>query len=158
MNNNGLSLIFTMALDSNPSLNYGRLVLIHEARGVIQRWIATSGLGAWQKFGGWSKQGGGCIPPTYQLRTPIPYYEVECAAVDLRHVKGVESDGYCIKPFEVVTKDGVTRSDLLIHRDANSPGSLGCVVLPDAEWWDFVKIWNRETKGCDRLPLTVIYT
>ena len=147
-----------MALDNTPAMNYGRLVLLHEFKGVIGRWIATSGLGAWQKFGGWSKQGSGTIPPTYQLKSHLPYYSVKVAPTDLSHVKGVEGDGYEIAPFAVTTKDGVQRSDLLIHRDANVPGSMGCIVLPDKEWEDYVGVFTAVTKGCDAIPLTVIYT
>ena len=60
--------------------------------------------------------------------------------------KGVEGNGYPITPFEVITKAGVKRSDLLIHKDANAPGSLGCIVLPPQEFTDFEACFGREAK------------
>ncbi|WP_225896519.1 hypothetical protein [Amazonocrinis nigriterrae] len=53
-----LQLFFAMQLDSTPQLNRGRLFLIDDDKGIIGRWIATSGLGAYQEKGDWSKQGG----------------------------------------------------------------------------------------------------
>ncbi len=59
-------LVFSMELDSTPRLNRGRLALIDTDGGVVGRWVSTSGLGAFQDVGDWSKQGGGVIPATYQ--------------------------------------------------------------------------------------------
>ncbi len=146
-----------MPLDNTAALNKGRLVLYDFESGHIGRWIATSGLGMYQKIGGWSKQGGGVCPATYQCDPTFPNYWVDTNPVDLAHVKGVEGDGYPITPFEVRTKEGVKRSDLLIHRDANVPGSMGCIVLPDEEFTDFCKTFGRETEGHERVKLWIQY-
>lgn len=150
-------LVFSMPLDNTPQLNNGRLVLYDYERGHIGRWVATSGLGMWQKIGGWSKQGGGVIPATYQCNPTFANYWVQVAPIDLDHVKGVEGDGYCITPFAVRTKEGVNRSDLLIHKDANAPGSLGCIVLPSDEFADFQKTFDRELIGHEKVKLFVQY-
>jgi len=126
-----------MQLDSTPQLNRGRLFLYDFEKGHLGRWVATSGLGMCQKVGDWSKQRGGVAPAPYQCNPTFPNYWVDVSPVDLRHVKGVEGNGYPMTPFAVKTKEGVTRSDLLIHRDANTPSSLGCIVLPDGEFKDF---------------------
>jgi hypothetical protein len=150
-------LVFSMQLDNTPELNRGRLVLWDFNKGQIGRWVATSGLGQYQKIGGWSKQGGGVIPAPYQCNPSFANYWVQVTPIDLSHVKGVEGDAYPITPFEVRTKDGVERSDLLIHRDANVPGSMGCIVMSDAEFEDFCKTIAREPIGHEKIKLFVQY-
>jgi hypothetical protein len=150
-------LVFSMPLDNTPALNRGRLVLYDFEQGQIGRWVATSGLGAWQKIGGWSKQGGGVIPAPYQCNPSFANYWVQVAPIDLSHVKGVEGDAFPITPFEVRTKEGVSRSDLLVHRDANAPGSLGCIVMADSEYADFQETIDRELVGHERIKLFVQY-
>jgi hypothetical protein len=150
-------LIFSMQLDNTPELNRGRLVLYDYERGVLGRWIATSGLGQYQKIGGWSKQGGGVCPASYQCNPTFANHWVQVAPVDLSHVKGVEGDAYPITPFSVTTKEGVERSDLLIHRDANVPGSMGCIVLPDDEFADFCKVFNHECVGIEKVKMWIQY-
>jgi hypothetical protein len=44
-------LVFSMQLDNTPELNRGRLVLWDWEKGQIGRWVATSGLGQYQKIG-----------------------------------------------------------------------------------------------------------
>ncbi|MCC5644796.1 hypothetical protein LC607_17990 [Nostoc sp. CHAB 5824] len=151
-------LFFTMQLDETPELNRGRLFLCDYEQGIIGRWIATSGLGNHQGVKDWSKQGGGVIPPTYELSKPLAFYTVATKPVDLRHVKGVEGNGYPITPFAVETKLGVTRSDLLIHKDANQPGSLGCIVLSSSEFADFERVFSAECSNSVSVKLLVGYT
>lgn len=157
----GLQLFFAMQLDSTPQLNRGRIFLIDDSRGIIGRWIATSGVGSFQAAGDWSKQGGGVIPPLYEVESPPAFYKVATEPTDLRHKKGIEGNGYAISPFEIITKTkggAVKRSDLLIHKDANAPGSLGCIVLPPSEFEDFEKVFTREAKGLTEVKLSVGYT
>lgn len=150
-------LVFSMPLDNTPELNRGRLVLWDWEKGQVGRWVATCGLGQYQKIGGWSKQGGGVIPAPYQCNPSFANYWVQVAPIDLSHVRGVEGDGYPITPFAVRTKDGVERSDLLIHRDANVPGSMGCIVMSDEEFEDFCKAFARELIGFEKIKLFVQY-
>jgi hypothetical protein len=155
--NNQPFLIFSMQLDNTPQLNQGRLVLYDFDNGCLGRWVATSGLGQYQKIGGWSKQGGGVCPATYQCNPTFSNYWVQTAVLDLRHVRGVEGDGYPLTPFAVKTKEGVQRSDLLIHKDANVPGSMGCIVLPDDEFADFQKTFELQTLGHEQVKLWIQY-
>jgi hypothetical protein len=149
--------VFSMQLNNTPELNWGRLVLYSLEDGHIGRWVATSGLGTHQKIGGWSKQRGGCIPAPYQCNPTFANYWVQVAPIDLSHIKGVEGDAYPITPFAVRTKEGVERSDLLIHRDANVPGSLGCIVMSDEEFDDFCKTIARELIGIEQIKLFIQY-
>lgn len=150
-------LIFSMQLDNTPELNRGRLMLYDYNRGHLGRWVATSGLGMYQKIGGWSKQGGGVIPATYHCNPTFANYWVQTKPTYLPDTKGVEGNGYEIKPFAVRTKEGVERSDLLIHRDANVPGSMGCIVLADEEFEDFEKVFETATVGIDKVKLWIQY-
>ena len=151
-------LLFTMQLENADNISKGRLVLIDEQQGILGRWVATSGLPNDQEVGDWSKPQGGEIPPTYQLESELPFYQVETKPVDLRSLKGVEGNAYPILPNQVITKDGVSRSDLMIHRDANVPGSLGCIVLEGVEEFaDFETTLAKYAKE-DTIKLLVVYT
>ncbi|WP_208346504.1 hypothetical protein [Aetokthonos hydrillicola] len=150
-------LFFTMPLDETRELNRGRLFLIDETQGIVGRWVATSSTGDKQGVRDWNVRGG-VLPPTYELSEPLPFYCVAVNPVNLKHVKGVEGNGYPITPFEVKTKGGGTRSDLLIHRDANVPGSMGCIVLPSGEFTDFEKVFAAKCKEYKQVKLLVGYT
>jgi hypothetical protein len=156
-----LMLMFAMGLDDTGELNRGRLVLIERKRGLIGRWVATSGLGAYQGVGDWNHVGGGVIPATYQMAKPVPWYKVAVKPTDLTQVKGVEGNAYAITPFEIETKEGTERSDVMIHRDANVPGSMGCIVLMGNDFADFERVYNREcgllADHIDTVDLGVIY-
>jgi hypothetical protein len=152
-------LVFAMQLDRSWDLNKGRLTLIDTEGGILGRWVATSGLGAHQNVGGWSKQGGGVIPATYQCNPTFDNYWVDTKPLDRSSVKGIEGMAYPITPFEVRTKEGVTRSDLMVHLDANVPGSMGCVaIVGKDEYEDFCKVFERECSDVDKVKLFVIYT
>ena len=150
-------LFFTMALDETSELNRGRLFLVDETEGIVGRWVATSSTVDKQGVKDWNVRGG-VIPPTYELSSPLPFYFVTVNPVDLRNVKGVEGNGYAITPFEVTTIGGGTRSDLLIHKDANVPGSMGCIVLPESEFTDFEKAFQKYCQGQNTVKLLVGYT
>ena len=150
-------LVFSMQLDNTPQLNQGRLCLRDWEKGDLGRWVATSGLGMYQRIGGWSKQGGGVCPAAYQCNPTFANHWVDVNSVDLSGTKGVEGNAYPITPFEVRTKEGVVRSDLLIHRDANVPGSMGCIVLPDDEFADFEREFARICAGHDKVKLWIQY-
>jgi hypothetical protein len=158
-----LFLIFAMALDADALLNRGRLMLFDRQRGPIGRWVATSGLGSYQDVRDWNHVGGGVLPATYQLRAPIPWYQVVIEPIDLSYLKGVEGNAYQIIPTSQVTDGGVTRSDELIHRDANVPGTLGCIgIQGTAEFADFERVFRAETDklrgDIKTIDLSVIYT
>jgi hypothetical protein len=158
-----LFLIFAMALDADNQLNRGRLMLFDRRRGPIGRWVATSGLGAYQDVRDWNHVGGGVLPATYQLKAPIPWYQVVIEPIDLSYLKGIEGNAYQIIPTSQLTDGGVTRSDELIHRDANVPGTLGCIgILGEAEFADFERVFRAETDKLQgdikTIDLSVIYT
>lgn len=154
-------LMFTMQLDNTPALNMGRLFLIDSKnRGIVGRWVASSGLGNFQSEGGWSKQGGGVIPPTYKLSGNVTFYSVATKPV-WQDLNGIETNTYKISPEMVTTSDGTQRSELLIHKSrfaAPMSGSLGCIVLPESEFADFEKIYQAECGTLGQVRLLVGYT
>lgn len=151
-------LFFSMELDSTPKLNMGRLFLLN-AGGFIGRWVATSGLGNYQGIGGWSRQGGGCIPPNYKLKS-VPFYK--CSTKPRwQNLNGLQTNTYEIEPITVTTSDGINRGELLIHKSRfASPmsGSLGCIVLPEEEFRDFEKTYAKHCGHLTQIPLLVGYT
>lgn len=152
-------LVFSMYLDSTPELNRGRIALIDtDNGGVIGRWVATSGVGTYQDVGDWSKQRGGCLPATYQCNPTFDNYWVHTEPVDRTNVKGIESWAFPITPFSVRTREGVQRSDLMIHLDANVPGSLGCIVMSQEEYTDFYRVFQSECVHMEKVKLFVIYS
>jgi hypothetical protein len=152
-----------MGLSADRSLHRGRLMLIDRQKGMIGRWVATSGLGAYQNVGGWNHAGGGVIPATYQLKSSIPWYKVAIEPLDLSNLRGVEGNGYPITPTDFVTEKGTERGDVLIHRDANVPGTLGCIgIIGSDEYADFERSYGEQClllpKGSTTVDLGVIYT
>lgn len=149
-----------MQLDNTPNLNHGRLFLIDtEKRGIVGRWVATSGLGNDQNIGGWATQGGGVIPPNYKLRD-VPIYKVSTQAI-FQNMNGLETNTYLISPLTVTTTEGVSRSELLIHKSRYAEpmsGSLGCIVLPEYEFKDFENTYKAECGHLHEVQLLVGYT
>ena len=73
--------------------------------------------------------------------------------------KGVEGNFYQILPFEVKTDKGGVRGDFGIHKDANAPGSLGCIVMSDKRFKGFEgKMKELSAEGIKDVPLFVSYS
>ncbi|MEO1372759.1 MAG: hypothetical protein AAFW70_00230 [Cyanobacteria bacterium J06635_10] len=101
---------------------------------------------------------GGLIPPEYRV-PGLKSWQVHTKPINLSHNLGVQGNFYKIDPHEVKTDKGGTRSDFGIHKDANVPGSLGCIVLTDERFKDFEKEMSQLLKdGVDSLPLFVTYS
>lgn len=155
----GLMLIYSIELDGSGDLHQGRLALIDADRPrIIGRWRATSGLAQYQDVGDWQKKGGGVIPATYQLDPPINCYTVDTMPINQQSVRGIEGNSYAISPNEVTTENGTRRGEFLIHRDANIPGTLGCIGVSNSDWADFEKVFKIHNRDYDRVPLLVLHT
>lgn len=153
------SLIFEMRLPKFRSweLITGSLILKETAASAGIKFLATSGCTAYQYDKSFLIPGRGCLPPSEVLAPKT--WEVETRAIELLQVRGVEGNFYAIKPFAVSIM-GVKRSDLGIHKDANVPGSAGCLVICDLNHWEIFqeKMKALSLRGLQRLPLTVKYT
>lgn len=150
---------FAMGLDYDGRLEEGRLVLRSiSAQGgrTHQIWLSTSSLASRQKpedFHQW----GGPIPPEYRVPN-LRAWEVETTPINLAHVKGVEGNFYKILPFMVKTDKGSERGDFGVHRDANTPGSLGCIVMSGDRFKHFEQEMKRlKDLAIAKIPLFVTY-
>lgn len=166
MINNPL-LIFSMALDDTPQVNVGRLFLLDLDRGLsdVNRWQCTSGLGDWQGNKDWNHPGGGVIPPTYKTNPNPGFYKVSTNPV-YQDLNGIGTNTYEIRPVELTTTEGVSRSEGLIHMsrydDRSRLASLMCIVIPESEFRGssncFEETFKRECSHLDEVKLLVLYT
>lgn len=149
-------LVFSMHWDRDRGLDWGRLTLNHLEKGNLNIWIATSSGASRQEY---DKQflRNGCLPANNN--TVTKKYHILTTPEDSRHVKGVEGSFYRIYPNHIKTTKGTTRSYCGIHKDANLPGSFGCIVMTPDRFVNFEKIM-RELKalGVKKLPLQVQYS
>jgi hypothetical protein len=152
------SLILSGHYDRDPGLDKYLLALIHSDRGHVNQWGCTSSHINGQKQGA-QHQKGGLIPPTYHCQG-LKQYAVELTPLDLAHHAGVRGSFYKITPFEVLTLAGTKRGDFGIHLDANTPGSLGCIVM---DWHNFKDFEHQIThlrlvEGLKQIPLHCFYS
>jgi hypothetical protein len=74
-------------------------------------------------------------------------------------VKGVEGNFYKIDPHAVTTDKGGFRGDFGIHRDANVPGSMGCIVMNAEKFALFEQTMKKlASTGVKRIPLFIQYS
>lgn len=85
--------------------------------------VATSGAVGFQYPGAEKIRGKGLIPEGRQWQINTAGYWLD--------TKGVEGLFYHITP-DPFRGDGFVRSELGLHRDANVPGSAGCIVVSDS--------------------------
>lgn len=148
---------FSMHFDRDKGLDQGRLCLRHIEKGTLEIWKATSSTTVRQYSESFHYRKG-LIPPEYRV-PGLKSWQVNTKPIDLSQNKGVKGNFYKINPHEVKTDKGGVRSDFGIHKDANVPGSLGCIVLTDERFRDFEKEMSQLSKqGVDSLPLFVTYS
>lgn len=154
---NDYFLLFNLHYDRDRGLDQGRLRLCSLSKGHMGIWIATSSLHTKQykeSFHQW----GGILPPEYRV-SGLPNWRVRTNPIPMPHTKGVMGNFYQILPFEVTTDRGGKRSDFGIHLDANTPGSLGCIVMSDWRFKQFETEMSQLVKaGIREVPLFVTLT
>jgi hypothetical protein len=150
-------LIFSAHYDRDPGLDDGRLSLNHLTNGTIEVWSARSGSINKQEKEGFHERGG-MLPPQYRC-VGVPFWKVLVSPIAMPQLKGVEGNFYKINPHEVKTDKGGFRGDFGIHKDANGPGSLGCIVMNADKFNSFEKRM-QELKGFtyQQIPLFVQYS
>lgn len=132
---------FRLSPQNSGELVYGVLEFIKD--GVVYNEIqATSSLPGRQYSGSWNRRGG-LIPPTSMVKERTGSgLSVKTTPIYMPDLIGVSGNFYPIAPFEVQT-DKDNRGDWGIHRDANVPGSMGCIVPKTTAGWDAIQ---REVK------------
>lgn len=151
-------LVFHNHLYDSNSLIEGRLLLLEtQSAKIVDEFRATSGSPRWQEADEVSAIGRGSIPKNSDVG--IDHYTVRTKPLDLSSVKGVEGAFYKIDPHQVQI-NGVARGDFGIHRDANVPGSAGCVVLTSQTGWQAFQRYMNElaSAGIKQIPLLVSYS
>ena len=153
-----MQLVFSGHYDRDPGLDSYIMALTDDKQGQINEWSVTSSHVNGQQRGD-QHTWGGLIPPVHHVRN-LDKYEVLLIPEDSSDVVGVGGSFYRILPYKVTTKNGTDRSALGIHRDANNPGSLGCIVMNDFNFTDFETTMAnlRREYHVDRIPLFVFYS
>ena len=155
-------LIFWMSYDKKPGLDSGFLSLCSlDANGdgkTMKIWTATSAVSSKQDSESMHKIGG-LLPAEYQIAGNQKAWSVLTAPISMPKTKGVEGNFYQLFPTRVMTTKGGERSNFGVHRDANVPGSMGCIVMSDAEFAKFEAEMKalRETHKISKLSLFVRY-
>lgn len=149
-------LVFSSHWDRDAGLDWGRLTLNHLEKGNLAIWTATSSGASRQTY---EKQflRNGCLPANNNTITKK--YHILTTPEDSRHVKGVEGSFYRIYPNHIKTTQNTTRSYCGIHKDANLPGSFGCIVMTPDRFKNFESWMQRLKKiGVTQLPLQTQYS
>lgn len=151
-------LVLSGHYDRDPGLDQYLLALLDQDQGQVNEWLVTSSHVNGQQRGDQYRRGG-LIPPAHHVQN-LDKWLVNLSPEDSSHVKGVEGNFYRILPYEVTTQQGTKRSALGIHRDANAPGSLGCIVMNDYNWNDFEATMAvvRRKYNLSFLPLFPLYS
>lgn len=136
----------------NPKLQQGKLIAVNGNSKIAYQ--ATSGLAGCQSIEQSNLSGKGRIPACSQVG--IEFYQLYTDPIFLPKVRGVEGNFYRITPF-MVKVGRRDRGDFGIHRDANVPGSAGCIVIADLEHWQKFEIQMKLLlkEGITRLNLYV---
>ena len=145
-----------MHLEPSSALLSGRLILLEDGR-YKDTFLATSGLPEMQGKNDQDNPGLGPLPSCLEIGGKS--YTTETMPINMPSVRGVEGNFYKINPH-TVSIWGTTRGDFGIHRDANVPGSSGCIVLTSANGWAaFQKTMSAIAKsGVRQVPLAVSYS
>ncbi len=150
-------LTYSAHFDRDKGVDAGRLCLRHLQQGTVGIWISATSHST-KQFPESFHQWGGVIPPEYRV-PDLKNWQVLTKPIYMPQVKGVEGNFYKINPHNVVTDKGGKRGDFGIHRDANAPGSLGCIVMTGDRFKDFENaLASLRKQGVDELPLFVSYS
>lgn len=147
---------FLMTLEPSPKLLIGQFELLKDDE-ILGVWPATSGTRGNQSKNDYWARGRGPIPPS------IPGKRDYTFNVKGRYslaTKGIEGLAYPIAPDPIISLDGTERrSEVMIHRDANVPGSAGCIVLgiDEAAYKAFNALIWSVGKDESAVPLLVAY-
>ena len=154
-------LIYSQQFDRDPGLDYGRLSLNHLKQGTVEIWRATSATKGKQKPESFHEKYS-LIPPQYRvpkLMKNKKTWTVHTEPLPRPNNPGIEGNFYKITPYLVETDKGGKRGDFGIHKDANVPGSLGCIVMSEKRFVQFEqKMTKLRNQGIKEIPLFVQYS
>lgn len=146
---------FSMKLEQSVQLRVGTLIFRSEAQTPMLTVQATSGAPGFQMFAHlWTRQRGP-LPNVRGLRISTRRYWSDTV--------GIEGEWYDILPVFLSNPNNPqqTRSHFGLHRDANAPGSSGCIVVRDSTVFRNRVVPLMDTaysQGIEDVQLRVIYT
>lgn len=136
------TMIFQMKLAKSKQLIYGELIFSRGNKRIFSV-RATSGVAGYQYLGAHTVRGRGLIPPGNHWRINLPGYFLS--------TKGIEGFFYHITPDPYAG-----RSEIGLHRDANVPGSAGCIVVASSQEFNDIVCKNLNQYNKD-IALSVYY-
>jgi hypothetical protein len=138
--------VFTLKQARSTQLINGSLTFSRDGKEVLKV-VATSGAAGFQYAGAHTTRGKGCLPPASDWKISTSGYKLA--------TRGVEGMFYHITP-----DPRFGRSELGLHRDANVPGSAGCVVVRDSNTFNtkVVPFVDGLENKQSQITLSVIYT
>jgi hypothetical protein len=140
--------VFSMELKSTRILLTGHLTF-YENKTQIATFVATSGQPGYQHPKHYRTRGKGLCPPYKKLFIVTQGYPL--------NTLGIEGMFFPIVPDPI---PGYGRSEIGIHKDANVPGSSGCIVVrSEVSFEDKIVPLLLEANriGRDRIPLEIDY-
>lgn len=138
--------VFTLKQARSSQLINGSLTFSRDGQEVLKV-VASSGSAGYQYAGAHTIRGKGCLPPASDWKISASGYKLA--------TRGVEGMFYHITP-----DPRFGRSELGLHRDANVPGSAGCVVVRDSNTFNtkVVPFVDGLKNKQSQITLSVIYT
>ena len=151
-NKNGIAAkaTFEMDLRQSSALIEGQLTFYNASGEAILTCTATSGLPGYQTSGNFRTRRRGPCPPAKNLQISTHGYHLETI--------GVEGMAYPILP-NTISEYG--RSEIMLHRDANAPGSSGCIVVRSTRTFEdkVCPLMDKSRKaGVDAIPVAIKYS
>jgi hypothetical protein len=143
--NSKVTAVFTLKQAKSNKLIDGYLTFFADGQEKFKV-VATSGLAGHQYDGAHKTKGKGCLPPSNNWKISTHGYPVPA--------KGVAGMFYHITP-----DPQFGRSELGLHRDANVPGSAGCIVVRDSNIFNntVVPFVNSLKDKQSQILLSVVY-
>lgn len=138
--------VFRLKQAHTSQLINGSLTFFENSKEILKV-VATSGIGGFQYAGAHTIRGKGCLPPANDWKISTSGYKLT--------TKGVEGMFYHITPDP---RQG--RGEIGLHRDANVPGSSGCIVVRDSNTFNtkVIPLVNGLKNKQSQIPLSVVYT
>jgi len=143
---NIITAVFTLKQAKTSELIDGSLTFFENGEEKLKV-VATSGAAGYQYAGAHSVRGKGCLPPAKDWKISTSGYYLA--------TKGVEGNFYHITP-----DPRAGRGEIGLHRDANVPGSSGCIVVRGANTFNnkVAPLIDKLKYQQPKITLSVIYT
>jgi len=146
---------FSMKLRHTQHLIQGTFRLLSETGSQMFTCAATSGAPGFQTLDNLWTRNRGPIPNLPGLRLSTRQYWSDNI--------GIEGEWFDILPVFVTNPQNrnLTRGHFGLHRDANAPGSQGCIVIGDTQLFKSRVVAHLDraySLGIEDVPLRIIYT